>query len=179
MKKKLKKLIIISISIVLFIVLVIIFIPDKNIIIKADRITFETEQEFVDTSKYIFIAKVTKKDKTKRYIFNLDVDPITFYNIKQIEFLKGTKINDKSKLVFVGGNKYPKINYVYSDNKEKPKIGYYYLFIILENSGEKDFLLETDYQKIILKNYLEDKSLKDQTKENQEIINKYKNLIKI
>lgn len=123
MKKKLKKLIIISISIVLFIVLAIIFIPDKNIIIKTDRITFKTEQEFVDTSKYIFIAKVTKK--------------------------------------------------------EKPKIGYYYLFIILENSGEKDFLLETDYQKIILKNYLEDKPLTNQTKENQEIINKYKNLIKI
>lgn len=177
MKKKL--IIIISVSIVLFIVLAIIFIPDKNIIIKTDRITFETEQEFVDTSKYIFIAKVTKKEKTKRYIFNIDEDPITYYNIKQIDFLKGTKTTDKSKLAFIGVNKYPKINYVYSDNKKKPKIGYYYLFIILENSGKKDFLLETDYQKIILNNYLEDKQLKAQTKENQEIINKYKNLINI
>ena len=175
---KKRKLKIIGIVLIVFILISIIFfhIPITISHSKIEREqVYQTTAEWIDNHDYVLIAKVNKKVKTNRE----STIPKTFYSIKQIAFIKGEKISDDSQICFYGGSFFLNFMNVVDDNDEFLKPKKYYLFLVNTQSEDSiNFTLYSNKLKVLLKGYDEKRSYTNQKEEIQEMIDEYLNILK-
>jgi len=174
-KNKFKKIVIVLI-IFSFICVVFFNIP---ITISRSKVEqpyyYQTTQELVDNHDFVFIAKINKKTKTDRSSKNI---PKTYYSIKQIDFIKGKKLSDKSQMCFYGGSVFLNFMSIVDDNDEFIKPKKCYLFVVnTKDEHSIDFNLYANNQKILLDGYDEKNAYTNQKEAVQKLIDPYIRLV--
>lgn len=145
---------------------------------------FNNDNDFISSYDYVFIGKVTQELEVKQYDGTGTDIPYTFYNIEIYKYLKGEGTNT-GKLCSYGGVKYLNTIELCEGNDELILVDNTYLFTVnkkSENStnlriDQDDYIITTNYQKILLDGYEYSKEMNDQTEKIQLVVNRFNNII--
>lgn len=157
--------------------------PKIKYIEQSNVLTYVHDKEFIDSFEHIFIGKVREEVQTKQYDgTGMDL-PYTFFKVEQVHILKGDKDDGNNLLCFFGGYKNQKKLELLKNNNELIETERYYLFFVNSNNdsssriGLNNYIISDNIQKILLKEYDENKAITNQQQHILTIINRYKNII--
>jgi hypothetical protein len=143
-------------------------------------INFYNAEAATKWADYVFIARVEKNLYTKKYDGSGHNLPYTYFSLTDIEYLKGEGANEE-KLLFYGGYDLLNNKIVFIENDIMPEEGQCYLFLVRRVEGSSydnrseigSFAIQGNGQKLILDGYNANLPLDKQTKDVQDIINRY------
>lgn len=174
-----------SLCLILLLITGFAIINQERIIYSGYNIDlYSNDNEFINSKDYVFIGKVTEELYVKQYDGTGTDIPYTFYNIEIYKYLKGEGAST-GKLCSYGGTKYLNTIELCEGNDELICVGNTYLFTVnkkSENStnlriDQDDFVIVSNYQKILLNDYNNSKDMNDQSEKVQLVVNRFNNII--